>query len=262
MKNLMFFLLLVTAFSTQSFSQQCKRKVIDCRGICGRMTDLDGDSICDFSPRSVKSEITTADQSINPVVENSQTDVVANIQTETRNNNLQSTDPVHKELAQNNIQSKTSSKTDSKNTKCEACSEGCNKKSDTIIAATVPVKVQTVAVKEEESLLDAQVYPLIELSALTFGLYFITWLLAKLKIFKTSVHRKIWNVVLFFTFLMSGILGLVLVVQLNYNILNDWYMSFLELHVDFGIAMGIISIFHILWHTKYFLTIFKKPKKR
>ena len=42
----------------------------------------------------------------------------------------------------------------------------------------------------------------------------------------------------------------------------DWFHSinfdFLFWHVEFSIAMGLIGIFHALWHTKYYLKIFSK----
>lgn len=104
----------------------------------------------------------------------------------------------------------------------------------------------------------SSVYPLIEISAATLLLYLLTWLLAKFNVIKKNTHRKIWNMVLLITFLVSGILGLVLVFQINYSILGNWYSDFLLLHVDFGIAMALISIFHILWHAKYFVNMFKK----
>jgi len=104
------------------------------------------------------------------------------------------------------------------------------------------------------------VYPLIEIGGATILLYFITWLLSKTRFLKTTTHRKIWNVVLLVAFLVSGLLGLMLVVQINYNVMATWYSTFMWLHVDFGIVMAIISIFHACWHTNYYLTLFKKKK--
>jgi hypothetical protein len=49
---------------------------------------------------------------------------------------------------------------------------------------------------------------------------------------------------------------------LNYNLLFDWVRPLLYWHVEFGIGMACISIFHILWHLKYFLNLFKTAKKK
>lgn len=95
-------------------------------------------------------------------------------------------------------------------------------------------------------------YRLILITSLTLGLYILTALLKKFNVLTKAQHRKVWNVLLLVTFLISGILGLVLVVQINYNVLSDWYLPFLALHVEFGIAMALISIIHALWHISYY----------
>ncbi|MCX7696225.1 MAG: hypothetical protein N2Z72_00855 [Bacteroidales bacterium] len=90
------------------------------------------------------------------------------------------------------------------------------------------------------------------------GMYlFSSWLTAKGKI-KKQQHFKFWNLMLLLTFLVSGILGFLLVFQINYNWQIGWIKDFLYYHVQFGIAMGWISIFHIWWHRKYFIGYFKK----
>ncbi len=110
-------------------------------------------------------------------------------------------------------------------------------------------------------------YRLILITALTLGLYALSALVKQFGVLTKTQHRRIWNILLLITFLMSGILGLVLVVQLNYQVLGDWYMSFLHLHVEFGIAMALISIIHALWHVSYYAKAFgiatsKKGKLR
>ncbi|MBN1988516.1 MAG: hypothetical protein JW783_03880 [Bacteroidales bacterium] len=98
----------------------------------------------------------------------------------------------------------------------------------------------------------AKPYSLILISAITLALYIVSSLFRRLGFITKATHYKLWNVLLLITFLVSGILGLVLVAQINYKILGDWYSSFLYLHVEFGIAMAIVSIFHALWHFKYY----------
>lgn len=91
----------------------------------------------------------------------------------------------------------------------------------------------------------------------TAGYLFSSWLVFKGKI-KKHQHFKFWNLMLLLTFLVSGILGFLLVFQINYNWQLGWIKDFLYYHVQFGIAMGWISIFHIWWHRKYFLAYFRK----
>lgn len=85
--------------------------------------------------------------------------------------------------------------------------------------------------------------------------YGLTYLLSLGKIITLFTHRKIWNFFLLFSFFVSGILGILLVLKVSYN----WPLPFpnsLFWHVEAGIAMATVAFFHILWHLNYFL-----PKK-
>lgn len=87
------------------------------------------------------------------------------------------------------------------------------------------------------------------------GFYSLTWILAKNKKMKMQSHRKLWNVVLLVSFLVSAILGILLAIFLDLNISVAWYKGYLWLHVEFGIAMGVIAMFHFFWHIRYYLKI-------
>ncbi len=91
--------------------------------------------------------------------------------------------------------------------------------------------------------------------------YFISLIMAKRKIISLVTHRKIWNVLLFVSFLISGITGLVLVININYNLKIVQSFNLLYCHVETGIAMMIIAIFHIGWHWRYFISIIRKRRK-
>lgn len=101
-------------------------------------------------------------------------------------------------------------------------------------------------------------YDLILISFITLALYFTTWGLYKKGAIKRVVHRKIWNLLLLLTFIGSCLLGLVLVIQLNYKVAMSIYSDFLFWHVEIGIAMSIIAVIHILWHITYFKNMLKK----
>ncbi|MFO8077014.1 MAG: hypothetical protein R6U21_00005 [Thermoplasmatota archaeon] len=65
-------------------------------------------------------------------------------------------------------------------------------------------------------------------------------------------HKKIWNVLLLITFLVSGIFGIILAILVSYGIRLSFYADLLFWHVEFGIAMAVISIFHMAWHWRYY----------
>ncbi|MDZ7859110.1 MAG: DUF4405 domain-containing protein [Candidatus Krumholzibacteriota bacterium] len=97
--------------------------------------------------------------------------------------------------------------------------------------------------------------------ALTLTLiYFITLSLENKGKIKRSKHRKIWNILLLITFLVSGITGAVLAILVSYGITFSFYYDLLFWHVEFGIAMFVISLFHIIWHWKYFIHLKGRDK--
>jgi len=87
--------------------------------------------------------------------------------------------------------------------------------------------------------------------------YFSTCILQKKNKIKLITHKRIWNILLLVTFLISGISGLILAFGINYGITIP-YLKLIKPHVNLGIAMSIISIIHIFWHLNYYKIIFKK----
>ena len=93
---------------------------------------------------------------------------------------------------------------------------------------------------------------------LTLGFYCFSFGLVKYKKISLLNHRKFWNYVLLVSFLISGVLGLLLAICIDQKFSISWYREVLWLHVESGIVMAIISIFHAFWHVKYYLSGIKK----
>ncbi len=257
--NIILIFLLATLLSVDAYSQMCKRHVIDCPGICGRFKDSDGDKICDFSPRSKPAQ---------------KTDSLPKAKAEPKQTTATTT-AVEESKQKAGVAAAASSEKTEKVTK--ETTAATNKDGVQKVADTTPVmekkqdSVQeqaTTAVQpeqkeaSEEPQEEEKPYPLLLICGITLGLYALTTLLVKFGTIKKQTHRKIWNVALLVTFMMSGLLGFFLVVQLNYHIVMDWYMQLLKLHVEFGIAMAIISVFHTWWHLSYYMNMFKAKKKK
>jgi cation transport ATPase len=103
-------------------------------------------------------------------------------------------------------------------------------------------------------------YNIILITSIVLLAYLLTFILVKAGKLKKLSHRKIWNVILLVTFLVSCLLGFLLALQINYGFCMDWFRSFLKWHVEFGIAMTLIAVIHIVWHYKYYTTMISKKK--
>ena len=97
-------------------------------------------------------------------------------------------------------------------------------------------------------------FPLFPILIITILAYFTTWLFTTWEIFSLKTHRKFWNCLLLVTFLVSGILGLLGVVKINYKLHFPHYDQLMLWHVSFGIALVVIAFFHLAWHLKYYFS--------
>ncbi len=100
-------------------------------------------------------------------------------------------------------------------------------------------------------------YLLIPIGILLLLLYLLSGLLVRLNFLKKAFYLKIWNSALLITFLTTGFLGLLLAFQINYKLEWPLVKTLLKWHVDFGIAMSFIAVFHLLRHGNYYLKIFR-----
>lgn len=130
-------------------------------------------------------------------------------------------------------------------------------------ADTAAKKASTQQVKQPKStpVSNKRSYSLLLISLLCFGLYGFTSYLMELKVFRKFVHRRIWNVLLLLTFLGSAVLGIMLVVLINYDMRSELFLDYLYWHVQVGIAMSVIALIHIVWHWKYFRNLFSRKTK-
>ena len=103
-------------------------------------------------------------------------------------------------------------------------------------------------------------YPLWTITILVILFYSLSFAFSKIGLVSRVNHRKFWNVLLLVTFLVTGLIGLLMVVKINYKQEWPFYDQLVGYHVDFGIGMAIIGIFHFWWHLRYYLKLFKTGK--
>jgi spermidine synthase len=95
-------------------------------------------------------------------------------------------------------------------------------------------------------------YGLIPIALATLLLYLISWGLNRLGEISLTAHKRLWNTLLLITFLVTGILGIILVIRINYKLELPWLNRILKWHVHFGIGMTCIAFIHVWWHLKYY----------
>lgn len=91
-------------------------------------------------------------------------------------------------------------------------------------------------------------------------LYVLSKILCYFKIIKQPTHKKIWNIILALTFLLTGILGVIIAISLDNKLSLTWYRDMLWYHVEFGIAMSVVAFFHFIERIKCYLNYFKIQK--
>jgi len=73
------------------------------------------------------------------------------------------------------------------------------------------------------------------------------------KYLSVALHRKIWNALLVFTFIMTALTAIFYLLMLEYNMdLLPQQIDVIFWHIEFGLAFVLIGVFHALWHVPYF----------
>lgn len=235
-------LIAFVCFSATAFAQvpqDCG--AMDCPGRCGRFIDQNGDGFCDRGRLSNPVKTTEPEAVTTPAKSEVKTEVKPESEVKKQTETKAEIGAKKEVAAQSAVQ------TEAVPDKVEAAEEATAEKA--------PAEAETKPVKAKSP------YSLILISAITLGLYLLTFILVKANVMKKATHRKIWNVALLITGLVSCLLGFFLVIQINYNLKMEWLWTVKLYHVQFGIAMTLIMIIHILWHMNYWKSIVTLKKK-
>jgi len=100
-------------------------------------------------------------------------------------------------------------------------------------------------------------YPFLNIVVVLSILYAVTYLLAKRRTIKMITHKKIWNILLTFSFLVLAITSVLLIVQINSGKIFSLGFNILYWHVITGIIMMVITLFHMGWHWRYYKNLVK-----
>ena len=103
-------------------------------------------------------------------------------------------------------------------------------------------------------------YRLLPMAISLLLLYILSIILYKKKFLSTRTHFKIWNSALLLSFLISGLLGIFLVIMINYGLRIQLPFNIIRWHTEAGIAMFMICLFHLHWHWGYICNMLKRLK--
>ncbi len=105
-------------------------------------------------------------------------------------------------------------------------------------------------------------YALIPIGIIVLFVYLLSYILLRLSVISLKSFRRFWNTIQLIAFFVTAILGLILVIQINYKLDIPFKEELLVWHVDFGIGMTIIVVFHFIWHWNYYRHIIKNPGRK
>jgi spermidine synthase len=101
-------------------------------------------------------------------------------------------------------------------------------------------------------------YHVVSTGLVAISLYFISYFFFRIGYYPLQTHRKLWNTILASAFLLTAVAGIFLALQINYK----WHVPFikelLKWHVEFGIALAVTGILHLIWHLDYYEKLFKR----
>jgi hypothetical protein len=92
-------------------------------------------------------------------------------------------------------------------------------------------------------------------------IYLASFVLYKTRRIRVTTHRKVWNVLLLATFLITGIFGLILAIRRDYILIFSTRINLIFWHVEAGIVMTLLSLFHLSWHLTYYRDLFRRSRE-
>lgn len=229
MKKILIAFLMMLSVVAVNAQQNCGE--VDCPGRCGRFVDADGDGFCDHGRLSQPAKA-EPEKKVEP--QPAKAEPAKKVETESTK-----------------VQTTATEESDNKEESAiedNAVPENNTANADTVApAASAPAQ----ATKSKSP------YPVYHILIALLLVYGVSIFLVKKGVWQKATHRKVWNIALTATFLVSCLLGVLLAIFIHHGYYPQTYVDFLHIHVWFGIAMTIIALFHALWHINYYKAIFK-----
>ncbi|MCU0653312.1 MAG: hypothetical protein MUD10_03580 [Candidatus Pacebacteria bacterium] len=91
--------------------------------------------------------------------------------------------------------------------------------------------------------------------------YLLSLLAVKKGRLTAMVNRKIWNLLLLASFAVTALTSVFLLLRSNYGIGFDFPFNLSYWHIEAGLVMMLVSVYHALWHFPYFKSYFNNKAK-
>jgi hypothetical protein len=105
-------------------------------------------------------------------------------------------------------------------------------------------------------------YDILLPSLTVIGSYLGTYTLYKGGLIKKSLHVNVWNLIIGLAFLISGGAGFVLLVLMDLKVALPISPQLLYWHVELGITLAFVTLFHFHAYWKSARNMFSKVKRR
>lgn len=92
--------------------------------------------------------------------------------------------------------------------------------------------------------------------------YLLTYCMYNMNLIKRRFHVNLWNLILFLSFLISGLAGFILLILLDLGVSVQLNAQLLYWHAEFGVTLVVVTIFHLKNYWKSFRSIIFKNKRR
>jgi len=105
-------------------------------------------------------------------------------------------------------------------------------------------------------------YDILIASVPVIGSYFYTYALYKIGLIRKTLHVNFWNFIIGLAFLFSGGAGFLLLILMDMGIVIPITPQLFYGHVEVGITLAIVTVFHFHCYWKSSLEMVFMRKKR
>ena len=92
--------------------------------------------------------------------------------------------------------------------------------------------------------------------------YLFTYSLYRLNLIKKAMHINVWNLIILLAFIVSGGAGFILLILLELGGSLPISPQLLYWHVELGLTLALVTIFHLHTYWKSSRSVFFQAKRR